>query len=392
MKNILLLSFGNIHNETFLATLVHDYQVDPACLFVVFIDRPEGRAIDPLPGGIEELSWQEACTLNGADISALFLQSLYPANAKALQDFVAATGVGYDRVHILITDNEVDLWNAHVEKHGSLEIGATPGIDAAVCAVMGKVDRYICMDRPYGDLIAEIRGRPVITPDTFPQRRLLPDPVAYAAFTGRVRRDIEALQRRARNRNILFLTKPMSYRRWRVYMRDLMRFALTGRCRGTVNVWLWERRKRWSFLEMLEYGVLVAAIPALSRLLRRFGRPDIRIRTLPALTREEYMLLLLRCHAVIGQHRSGAGALTEALRWNRLVMMPEGLYNDVTFRQEYGFPILHRSRNSIAEIVKALENTSPQEEESAQFRTVFSDSYQKFWAMYGSILRKKPDA
>lgn len=382
MKNILLLAFGNIHNETLLWALINDYNVDPSCLCVVFYDGPEENDVVFLPGGIEQIPWKDACELRGAHIGSLLLQSLHKANARALQDFVAVTGLDYDRVHILITDNEVDLWNSHVERFGCLDVGNTPGIDSTVREVLGKVDRYICMDRPYGDLISKIVGRPIITPDTFPLRRVLSDPVEYSAFAGPARIEVEALQRRAGNRNILIQTKPLPYRRWRIYMRDLLRFALAGHCKGTVNIWLWERRKRWSLLEMIEHAALVAVIPSMSRVLRHIGRPDIRIRTLPSLTRQEYLLLLWRCHAVIGQHRSGGGALTEALRWNRLVMLPKGLYNDVTLQEVMGLPILHRKANSIAEIVEILEGSSRPEGESALFLAAFAETDRKFWRYF----------
>ncbi|MCL1629211.1 hypothetical protein M3N55_10745 [Roseibaca sp. V10] len=380
---ILLLSRGNIHNSTLLSTLVNEYSVDPKSFVVVLFGGDTKAQKDDLPAGVEEMSWNDALSLDDAAIKAVILQSLYPANARALREFAAQTAVSYAKVGIIITDNEVDLWKSHVDKFGSLDKGHTKTITDDMKHALAKIDNFCCTYNPFGQTLEEILARPLNISDTFPIRKLLPEPTDYAVFTGRVKDEIDYLERLANRRTIMVMSKPLPYERKRVYVRDLLRFCLFGQSRYSVTVLFWERRKPWKTWDKVEYRLIMIFVAWLSPVLRRFGRPDIRIRFLPSLSRHEYMTTLLRCYALIGQRRSGVGAMTEAVRNGGQLVLERGSYNEQLFSESWKTPIVYRNNNIFQELVDT-------ENDEVDFERVMTESRDRFWLFYASIFTVKP--
>jgi hypothetical protein len=388
MTNLLVLSYGNLHNETLLWTLVHDLNVDPECLLVTFFDAPEGACAPALPGGIGWLSWSDAMALGDARITSVTVQSLYPANAAALNALAEATRLTPTKVSIIITDNEVDLWKQHVDRHGSLRAGRTAGIDAAVLDVLDWVDGFVCLRHPYGDILERLLDRKLRIADCMLIRRLIPDPVEYEVLSGPARREVQNLQRKARRLNIMLMTKPVPYDRFRIYMRDLLRFAFAAGLRRDVTVYLWERRKPWKWRDRLEYAAIAWLIRAISPVLSRFGRSRVRLRSLPSLTRHEYMMALMRCQAMIGQHRSGGGAINEALKWRLVVMLPDGSFNDMVRGEALDLPVIHRSRNAFSDIARTVVLGADEQGVCPAFMIAEARMKDRFWAFFDGFFRR----
>lgn len=366
MTALLALSFGNIHNETLLWTMVHDLKVDPSCFRITYFNAPPNAPEPKLPPGVQSISWDVAKESVADGFETVIVQSLYKANAAAILE-LEACGLDWRRLCIIITDDEVDLWNEHVSKHKALSVGPTPGIDAAVLHVLERVERFFCLRHPYGDILERLLGRPLQISDAMLMRRLVPDPDQYSVLTGEIREEIGALQNKASRVNILLLTKPMAYDRFRDYARDLLRFALFSRSRRNVTIYYWDRRKPWPFLARLEFAAILAIIRWVSPVIGKRGGPDVRVRNLPSLTRHEYMMALLRCHALLGQKRSGGGAINEALKWGQVVMLPEGSFNNAVRHEALGLPILHRQTNAISEIVEAVPDDLSAQSEADEF-------------------------
>lgn len=388
MTNLLVLSQRNIHNDTLLWTLVHDLGVDPACLSVTYYDASPEVSLPMLPHGVGYLNWADVLPLEDAQITSVTLQSLHPANAAALNELMTATGLDRAKISIIITDNEVDLWKQHVDRHGSLRAGQTAGIDAAVLDVLGWVERFVCLRHPYGDILERLLDRKLRIADCMLIRRLIADPVEYEVLAGPARREVQNLERKARRLNVMLMTKPLPYVRFRTYLHDLLRFAFAARVRRDLTVYLWERRKPWRWRDRLEYTAITWLILAASPVLSRFGRPRVRLRSLPSLTRHEYMLALMRCHAIIGQHRSGGGAINEALKWRLVVMLPQGSFNDTVRGEALDLPILHRSRNAFTDIYRKVELDTYETGVCPAFMIAEAQMKERFWAFFDGVYRR----
>jgi hypothetical protein len=328
------------------------------------------------------MPWEDAVSLQGGAIKAVILQSLYPANARALRELASNTGLTYDKVGIIITDNEVDLWKTHFDRFGSIEAGRTKTITDDVKHALQHIDSFCCARVPFGETLELILGRHLNISDTFPIRKMLPEPTDYAVFTGRVKDDIDHLERIANRRTIMVLSKPLPYDRKRLYVRDLFRFCLFGRSRHAVTVLFWERRKPWKMWDKIEYRFIMILVSWLSPVLRRFGRPDIRIRFLASLSRHEYMTNLLRCYALVGQGRSGVGAMTEAARNGRHLVLVRGTYNERLFADSWNAPVIYRRKNIFQELVD-------EKHEASDFERIMAESRDRFWIFYEGIFSKK---
>jgi hypothetical protein len=346
--------------------------------------------LSALPKGIQYLPWTDALALGDAQITSVTLQSLDPANAVALQNLVAATGLDHAKVSIIITDNEVELWKKHVDRHGCLRAGRSSGIDIAVLDVLEWVERFVCLRHPYGDILERLLGRRLQIADCMLIRRVIANPIEYKVFAGPARREVQKLQRKARRLNVMLMTKPLPYYRFRTHLHDLLRFAFASGPQQEVTVYLWERRKPWKWYERLEYSAITRLITTLSPGLSRLGRPRVRLRTLPSLTRHEYMLALMRCQALIGQQRSGGGAINEALRWRIAVMLPEGSFNDMVRGEALDLPVIHRRYNAFSDICDSVALKVGQEGECPDFIRTEARMKERFWTFHEGRYRCLP--
>lgn len=387
MTNLIVLPQANLHNDTLFWTLVHDLGVDPECLRVTFFDRPEDRPLPELPAGLHYLPWSAALEMAGDNLGSVTVQSLYPANAAALLELIRATGLDWARTTVIITDNEVDLWKQHFDRHGDLRSGQTLNLDVNVLEVLDRLDRFLCLRHPYGDILETLLGRPLQISDCMLIRRLIADPEEYDLFAGPVRTELLRLQRKAGHANVMLMTKPVAYPQIRPYLLDLLRLALSLRVPRNTVVHLWDRRKPWPLSARLEFQIVMWLIALGSATAAFLGRPRIRFRRLPALTRHEYMMVLLRCHGLIAQHRSGGGAINEALKWQCAVMLPQGTFNDAVRREALGLPVLHRRRNAFSEILQAVTPTSLPDGEATEFAEMSAQMAARFWAFFPTLRR-----
>ena len=99
-------------------------------------------------------------------------------------------------------------------------------------------------------------------------------------------------------------------------------------------------------------------------------------------------MALLRCHALLGQKRSGGGAINEALKWGQVVMLPEGSFNDAVRREALGLPVLHRQANAIAEIVDAIPDDLSAKPEADSFVAVREIMHRRFWKFFSELVRR----
>ena len=324
-RNLFLLSRHDAHAITWTSEFLHRFGARRDDMEILFFDwdgQPD-RGFDPNAFGFEVLTASQGRALGPGDINSLTLSSLQPRNAGALRELVARTGISMEKVCVLVNDDEIQRWSDHLAKHGDWTPGVQDHIDAAVIEMVGQITTYLCPDEPFGRELRRILGDHIRILDIPALPRVVTDPEVYRVLSDRVRPEIEAQVRRSGAIHVMVLSKPRPWPMWRAHMRSLARFALTGREQMVVHVW--RRRSRWPLHHMAELWLLTRTVGLMARLAGRGAR--VEIRSLPSLTRAEYLMTVFRCHALIGAARSGGGAMAEFLRHGKLVFHPAGSVN-----------------------------------------------------------------
>lgn len=339
-RNLFLFSRRDNHATTLTSEFRHRLGARPDDLEIAFYDwdGQPGRGVDPDGFDFPVLGRAELAGMGPGDVNSVTLASLTPANAAALRDLAARTGLEMDRVCVFVTDDEVQRWSDHLAAHGKWTPGVQEHIDAAVIEMTGRITTWLCPDEPFGRELRAILGDHLRILDIASLPPVVTDPEACRVLRDRLRPEIEAHQRRTGATGVMVMTKPRPWPAWRAHMRSLARHALTGRGRMVVHVW--RRRAHWPLHHMAELWLLTRLIGLAGLAARLTGRgARIEIRTLPSLTRGEYLMTIFRCDALIGAARSGGGAMAEFLRHGKLVLHPAGSVNALVNQRNRGIDV-----------------------------------------------------
>lgn len=326
-RNLFLFSCRDNHAITLTSEFRHRFGAEPGDMDIYFYDWDGGPEIDPATFDFPVIGRAEGAALGPGSVRSAFLCSLIPSNAAALRDLAARTGLDMEKVCVFVTDDEVERWSTHLATHGGWTPGVQDHIDEAVIEMVGRIRKYLCPYEPFGRMLEGILGPDTEILDIPSLPPVVTDPVVNAVMADRVRPNIEAHTARTRAINVMVMTKPRPWPAWRGHMRALLRYLLTGTGRRDLGIYVWRRRARWPLSHRIEAAILFALIAAVSAVNRLRRRPRADIRWLSSLTREEYLMTIYRCHALIGPSRSGGGAMAEFLRNGKLVFFPEGSVN-----------------------------------------------------------------
>jgi hypothetical protein len=335
-RNLFLFSRRDNHATTLTSEFRHRLGAQPGDLEIAFFDwnGEPGQGVDPAGFDFPVMDQTELAKLKSGDVNSVTLASLTPANAAALRELATRTGLEMDRVCVFVTDDEVQRWSDHLAAHGDWTLGVQEHIDAAVIEMTGRITTWLCPDEPFGRELRAILGDHLRILDIASLPPVVTDPEAYLVLRERLRPEIEAHQRRTGATGVMVLSKPRPWPAWRGHMRSLAWHALTGRGRMVVHIW--RRRARWPLHHMAELWLLIRLIGLLG--MTGLGA-RIEIRTLPSLTRGEYLMTIFRCDVLIGAARSGGGAMAEFLRHGKLVLHPAGSVNALVNQRDRGIDV-----------------------------------------------------
>ena len=334
--NLFLMSVRENHAKTVTSEFRHRFGARSGDAAILFYDWDGSDIVDPDAFDFPVLSPEAAQALGPGDVRSVILISLTPKNAAALTELEGRTALDMSRVCVFVTDDEIQRWSDHLATHGRWTPDVQEHIDAVMIGLLGRIRKFFCPYEPFGRLLEGILGAEIEIIDVPSLPPVVTDPVVNQVMVERVRPAIEAHVRRTRATNVMVMTKPRPWPAWREHMLSLLRFLASGKGRRMFVVHVWRRRAPWPWGHRVQLVAVLVAVHVLGLVNRLRGGPRAEIRFIPSIAREEYLMLIFRCHVLIGAARSGGGAMAEFLRQQKLAFFPAGSVNALVNQRSRG--------------------------------------------------------
>ena len=341
MNNVFLLSSANEHTYTFIDSLINEFSIsaDEIVVFLYDSDDASNFLFPDILSNVRVLYKSDSSIYEILRNSkTVTISSLNPENSKVVVDFNESGCLEYRKLCVRITDDEVDRWVENFESHSKLTISSKSLIDHNVLTVLDSVENFLCLDRPWGDLLRKILRRDINVINATPFGRVIPDPFVYEIFDGVVRKSaLRQLDKESLVRVLLF-TKPHPISNSMIILRRFAKELLFMKRQNSpkkIEFLVWKRRRiRHPIYFLIKFLCFVLA---------RAKGFRIEFCEISPLPKESYLLTLYRCQYLILQSRGGLGAAFEFFRHGGQVIVESDSLNSEVFDNFPTENIVHAS-------------------------------------------------
>lgn len=353
-KHVFVLAESDAHTQPLLKFLFQQMTVPREGAVVLF----SGGAQGPLPSWVAEHPgltidrYPNVDRTGLRDAESVTLLSLLPWNAELVCDMHFNVGIPADHFRVIVTDDEVDRWQAVFEEHGRLVEDPGRLVSASVLRALGFVNTFIGSREPWGAILSTVLGREVQCSNTQLLLHVLPDEAVREFVDENIAGPAVATSLANRELHVLLLSKPRHARESMPWLWELLRFVMRHEPKHRklrLHVSLWVR----PLLRHPVYALLLSLIHYLGRI----RGMNVVFTAHAGVPREVYYVHLTTHHALIFQDRGGLTALNSYFAQGGFVCLQKDSLNYRQVEGNYPFMprfILGSSGNVFRQLVEAV--------------------------------------
>lgn len=309
---------GYHHLVIYVKNLISSGVLTAANIKIVTLDTDENASFRAFDASIASVSFEQIddLTLNPQD--TLTALSLTNYTSHALRRVVENNYSALDRIHCLITDDEVVRWVNNEKKYGRLTLDAANQIDKSVLWCIANIQSFICQMEPWGTYIQRLtRGNAVIH-DALPPFTILP--------LKQETKIIDTISRSARNQKelaIMVFTKKKAH--------CSIQTAL-----GLIRKNIWQNLEHDSFRisvwcdPLTRHLFTILQIVLLKITCKRLGK-SIKFQFLNEMGAHAYLATVIDHDILLAQDRGGASTIRAFIKSGGTVFFPKGSDNAENF-------------------------------------------------------------
>ncbi|NGP78143.1 hypothetical protein G3570_15980 [Balneolaceae bacterium YR4-1] len=254
------------------------------------------------------------------EYSKIHFLSLVPGNAPIILDLIDQEKNIDKKIHIILTDDEVNRWRRVKQIFGKLRPSKRYKIDENVIQVLLSVDNYI-INKTFGDLLKNILERDVLSTN---YSFFIPDKFLPMSLDG-----VDEIRFKY---TILFDTRSPQKVNYIRFLLSFIMFLIFNKKLSSVKIKLYTwKLSSGSFLSYFA-RFLETIIGKLSKL-RKLNLHWSKISRMPY---DEYQKLMSKVNFLILRGRGGVGGALTFLNANGILLARQGSLNAKSFKEKLG--------------------------------------------------------
>lgn len=287
-------------------------------------------------------------TVNEQNIAALIeaktitFMSVNAQNSQYINNVLELDSNMVDKVHIFVTDDEVDRWNQSYQKYGELKVSVSPNITQQEVDAINKLRLFIGHSGTFITKVREILKRDDVK---FIDAGVIFDTLACNIIAPLNEAILKGDKSVGKEQKILIGTKQKSFDLSEIksILLSLCRYK-AGESYKILLMWHKKHRKQRILLDLYITW------------LRHVKRQTIDISYVTALSPVAYTALISSCSHIVLQRRGGASTVRSYLKLGKgILCVPAGSENEFGFEDALGLDVI--SFHSSDELVSGILNS-----------------------------------
>lgn len=338
-KHVFFIADNDRFFYLYADALIHKAKISPDSLVVI---------VFPMLGHMDNLKQLAQVTYvemnseaisSALDAKSITFMSLHKGNSSYVKQVLELNESISEKVHIFLTDDEVDRWGQVFKKHHNIVEDNKALIGRDDIWVLGKINKFIAHKKTFEQKLVTMLKRETIefidagvifdTLPTLESECLRQAYIKNQIFAGTEKKILIGTKQKSFNLNVI----KSIIKECTAVLGDEYKFLI---------LWHKKQRKERIFLDL--YLIY----------LRHIKRKTVDVSYVTALNPLGYTALIMSCSHIILQGRGGASTARQFIKWSGgIICTQNGTANDFGFRDALGLDILSfKSSKELASKIK----------------------------------------